>query len=199
MCPGSPLRYIPHLDYDLQRYGPESPEGRRALDFLTGYLTRLRNACTNAGWDWIFVGDYAIESVTHGAVFPNHALREAGPVLHARDRRHGLHRLFTSAGVRRGRSPSGERALQGLCRPRQGGRRAREAFPVSARSSVARRRSSAALPGGIPVNCSSWPNLAPGLPIRGLRRTARRITRATWISTTSPATTRASSSSGGLR
>jgi predicted AlkP superfamily pyrophosphatase or phosphodiesterase len=70
--------YIPHLDYDLQRHGPDSAEARKALDFVAGYLTRLRNACTKAGWDWIFVGDYAIEPVTHGAVFPNRALRDAG-------------------------------------------------------------------------------------------------------------------------
>jgi predicted AlkP superfamily pyrophosphatase or phosphodiesterase len=70
--------YIPHLDYDLQRYGPDSSEARRALDFVIGYLARVRKACETAGWDWIFVGDYAIEPVTRGAVFPNRALREAG-------------------------------------------------------------------------------------------------------------------------
>jgi predicted AlkP superfamily pyrophosphatase or phosphodiesterase len=70
--------YIPHLDYDLQRYGPESPQARKALDVVLGYLTRIKAACAEAGWDWLFVGDYAIEQVKRGAVFPNRALREAG-------------------------------------------------------------------------------------------------------------------------
>jgi predicted AlkP superfamily pyrophosphatase or phosphodiesterase len=70
--------YIPHLDYDLQRHGPNSPEAGKALDIVLGYLTRIKAVCTDAGWDWLFVGDYAIEAVTHGAVFPNRALREAG-------------------------------------------------------------------------------------------------------------------------
>jgi predicted AlkP superfamily pyrophosphatase or phosphodiesterase len=71
------LTYIPHLDYDLQRYGPASDAARKALDVLLGYLTRLKAACDDFGYDWIFVGDYAMEAVQRGAVFPNRALREA--------------------------------------------------------------------------------------------------------------------------
>lgn len=70
--------YIPHLDYDLQRYGPNSQQARKALDFVLGYLSRIKAACQEAGWDYLFVGDYAIEQVKRGAVFPNRALREAG-------------------------------------------------------------------------------------------------------------------------
>jgi len=70
--------YVPHLDYDLQRYGPQSPQANKALDVLLGYLSRIKAACAEAGWDWLFVGDYAIEQVTRAAVFPNRALREAG-------------------------------------------------------------------------------------------------------------------------
>jgi hypothetical protein len=34
------LTYIPHLDYDLQRYGPDSPRGpTKALDVAFGYFT----------------------------------------------------------------------------------------------------------------------------------------------------------------
>ena len=72
------LTYIPHLDYDLQRYGPDSEPAKKALDLLLGYLTRLKAACADFGYDWIFVGDYAIEAVKRGAVFPNRRLREAG-------------------------------------------------------------------------------------------------------------------------
>jgi predicted AlkP superfamily pyrophosphatase or phosphodiesterase len=70
--------YIPHLDYDLQRYGPDSPEAVKALDVALGYFTRLKAAAEAAGYDWLILGDYAIEPVTKGAVFPNRRLREAG-------------------------------------------------------------------------------------------------------------------------
>ncbi len=72
------LTYIPHLDYDLQRFGPGSDPAKKALDLLFGYLTRLKAACADYGYDWIFLGDYAIEPVKRGAVFPNRRLREAG-------------------------------------------------------------------------------------------------------------------------
>jgi predicted AlkP superfamily pyrophosphatase or phosphodiesterase len=72
------LSYIPHLDYDLQRHGPDSPQAKKALDILLGYLTRLRAACADYGYDWLFFGDYAMEPVKRGAVFPNRRLREAG-------------------------------------------------------------------------------------------------------------------------
>ena len=72
------LTYLPHLDYDLQRHGPESEKAQDALDFLLGYLTRLRAACADFGYDFLFFGDYAMEPVQRGAVFPNRRLREAG-------------------------------------------------------------------------------------------------------------------------
>lgn len=70
--------YVPHLDYDLQRGGPESEAGAKALDVALGYITRLKAACADHGFDYLFVGDYAIEQVKRGAIFPNRALREAG-------------------------------------------------------------------------------------------------------------------------
>jgi predicted AlkP superfamily pyrophosphatase or phosphodiesterase len=70
--------YLPHLDYDLQRYGPDSPKAAKALDVFLGYLTRLQAACADFGYDWLVVGDYAIEPVQRGAIFPNRALRDAG-------------------------------------------------------------------------------------------------------------------------
>jgi predicted AlkP superfamily pyrophosphatase or phosphodiesterase len=78
IAPDLLLTYLPHLDYDLQRYGPDSPQAQKALDLLAGYLTRIKAACAEHGYDWIFVGDYAIEPVQRGALFPNRALREAG-------------------------------------------------------------------------------------------------------------------------
>ncbi|HEY3901440.1 MAG TPA: nucleotide pyrophosphatase/phosphodiesterase family protein [Chthoniobacter sp.] len=78
LAPDLLLTYIPHLDYDLQKHGPKSEEAEKAMDILVGYLTRLKAACRDFGYDWIFVGDYAIEPVQRGAVFPNRALRAAG-------------------------------------------------------------------------------------------------------------------------
>ncbi|MES2570784.1 MAG: nucleotide pyrophosphatase/phosphodiesterase family protein [Verrucomicrobiota bacterium] len=70
--------YIPHLDYDLQRHGPNGEPAKKALDVLLGHLSRIKAVCRECGYDWIFVGDYAIEQVKRGAIFPNRALREAG-------------------------------------------------------------------------------------------------------------------------
>ncbi|HWB59965.1 MAG TPA: alkaline phosphatase family protein [Chthoniobacteraceae bacterium] len=77
-APGLLLTYIPHLDYDLQRHGPDSPQAHKALDVLAGYLGKLQKAAADGGYEWLIFGDYAIEPVTKGAVFPNRALREAG-------------------------------------------------------------------------------------------------------------------------
>lgn len=96
VAPDLLLSYIPHLDYDLQRHGPDSDPAIKALDILLGYLTRLKAACADFGYDWIFVGDYAIEPVKRGAIFPNRALREAG-LFRIRDIRHMAYTdFFTS-------------------------------------------------------------------------------------------------------
>lgn len=72
------LTYIPHLDYDLQRDGPGSDSAKKSLEVLLGYLTRLRAACQDFGYDYLFFGDYSMEPVKRGAIFPNRRLREAG-------------------------------------------------------------------------------------------------------------------------
>jgi predicted AlkP superfamily pyrophosphatase or phosphodiesterase len=96
LAPDLLLTYLPHLDYDLQRHGPQSDAAGKALDILLGYLTRLKAACADFGYDWIFVGDYAIEPVKRGAIFPNRALREAG-LFRVRDiRRMAYTDFFTS-------------------------------------------------------------------------------------------------------
>jgi predicted AlkP superfamily pyrophosphatase or phosphodiesterase len=96
LAPDLLLAYIPHLDYDLQRHGPDGPKARKALDLLLSYLTRLKAACTQFGYDYLFVGDYAIEPTKRGAIFPNRALREAG-LFKVRDIRHMAYTdFFTS-------------------------------------------------------------------------------------------------------
>lgn len=76
--------YLPHLDYDLQRHGPDSVEADKALDLLLDYLERLENKAEQCGYEWLVFGDYAIEPVRGGAVFPNRRLREAG-LFHIRN------------------------------------------------------------------------------------------------------------------
>jgi predicted AlkP superfamily pyrophosphatase or phosphodiesterase len=90
------LTYIPHLDYDLQRWGPVSTAAQRSLDLLLGYLTRLKAACADFGYDWLIFGDYAMEPVQRGAIFPNRRLREAGLFAHREIRGMAYTDFFTS-------------------------------------------------------------------------------------------------------
>ena len=78
VAPDLLLTYLPHLDYDLQRHGPESVAAQKALKILVECLDRMKAACLQHGYDWLFFGDYAIEPVKRGAIFPNRVLRQAG-------------------------------------------------------------------------------------------------------------------------
>lgn len=71
------LTYLPALDYDLQRYGPESPQAERAIAALRGELERLVPAARASGYEVLVFGDYAIAPVQRAA-YPNRVLREAG-------------------------------------------------------------------------------------------------------------------------
>ena len=71
------LTYLPHLDYDHQRYGPQSPQGEAALRDLDAEAGRLIDRATERGMDIAVVSDYAFEPVSK-PVFPNRVLREAG-------------------------------------------------------------------------------------------------------------------------
>ncbi|MEI6809653.1 MAG: nucleotide pyrophosphatase/phosphodiesterase family protein [bacterium] len=80
-CPESPdlcLTYLPVLDYDLQRYGPDHPKSRKTFQELWAQLNMLRQACDRHGFEFLAYGDYAIEPCRGGAVFPNRVLREKG-------------------------------------------------------------------------------------------------------------------------
>jgi predicted AlkP superfamily pyrophosphatase or phosphodiesterase len=71
------LAYLPHLDYDHQRFGPTHARSRAALrevDVLVGELVAGARAC---GADTVVVSEYGLEDVTL-PVLPNRALREAG-------------------------------------------------------------------------------------------------------------------------
>jgi predicted AlkP superfamily pyrophosphatase or phosphodiesterase len=69
--------YLPHLDYDLQRFGPTGPhlaQNLRDLDTAAGIVI---NAAKARGATVVVVSEYGIEK-TDRAVFINRALRHAG-------------------------------------------------------------------------------------------------------------------------
>lgn len=72
------LTYLPGLDYDLQRFGPDHPRSRRAFRIALGQLEGLVRAARLQGYEVLVFGDYAIASCPGGAVFPNRCLAEAG-------------------------------------------------------------------------------------------------------------------------
>ncbi|MBF0432647.1 MAG: alkaline phosphatase family protein [Fibrobacteria bacterium] len=76
--------YLPVLDYDLQRHGPDSPQALKALNILFQELETLLTAADKNGYDVLIFGDYAISSVTRGAVLPNLALQKSG-LFHCRN------------------------------------------------------------------------------------------------------------------
>ena len=78
LAPDLLFTYLPHLDYDLQRHGPDSLQAARSRAKLAGLLVKLRAAAEANGYDWLVFGDYAIGTISEPAVFPNRALRDAG-------------------------------------------------------------------------------------------------------------------------
>jgi predicted AlkP superfamily pyrophosphatase or phosphodiesterase len=73
------LVYLPHLDYPLQKLGPNDPAVRedvRAIDRVAG---RLIHKVRGMGAEVVVLSEYGIEPAT-GVVHINRALREAGLV-----------------------------------------------------------------------------------------------------------------------
>jgi predicted AlkP superfamily pyrophosphatase or phosphodiesterase len=78
LAPELCLVYLPTLDYDLQRYGPDGDRSRRALEALLGQLKLLLNAARANDYEMLVFGDYAMGRVRSDVVFPNRALADAG-------------------------------------------------------------------------------------------------------------------------
>jgi predicted AlkP superfamily pyrophosphatase or phosphodiesterase len=78
LAPDVLFTYLPHLDYDLQRYGPQAARVQKAMDYCWSYLQQLTQSAAAHDYDCLVFGDYAIGPVTQPPVFPNRALREAG-------------------------------------------------------------------------------------------------------------------------
>ncbi|MFW2514260.1 alkaline phosphatase family protein [Demequina sp. SO4-13] len=75
--PNLTMAYVPHLDYDLQRYGPTSPQARVAASELDRALTPLLDECEERGITVLAVSEYGIADASQ-PVHVNRALRDAG-------------------------------------------------------------------------------------------------------------------------
>ena len=71
------LCYLPHLDYDLQRFGPDSPEAIRACGEIDRVAGDLAEWAAGAGHTVAVVSEYGITPVRDG-VHINRGLRRAG-------------------------------------------------------------------------------------------------------------------------
>ena len=71
------LVYLPHLDYDLQRFGPDHPKAIEAARAVDAVCAPLLEAAERNGTQVVVLSEYGITEVT-GAVHINRALREAG-------------------------------------------------------------------------------------------------------------------------
>jgi len=75
--PALTLTYLPHLDYVLQREGPDGAHVAHELRELDRVVGALLRSCEARGARVILCGDYGVEAATL-AVHPNRALRSAG-------------------------------------------------------------------------------------------------------------------------
>jgi predicted AlkP superfamily pyrophosphatase or phosphodiesterase len=71
------LCYLPHLDYDLQRFGPDSPAAIRACGEIDRVVGELAEWAANAGHTVVVLSEYGITPV-RGGVHVNRSLRRAG-------------------------------------------------------------------------------------------------------------------------
>jgi len=71
------LVYLPHLDYDLQRFGPNDPRIQKALQEVDSLCGQLFDFAEQRGMRVVVLSEYGITEVS-GAVQVNRALREAG-------------------------------------------------------------------------------------------------------------------------
>ncbi|MBM3714457.1 MAG: alkaline phosphatase family protein, partial [Actinobacteria bacterium] len=76
-APDLTMAYLPHLDYDLQRFGPDAPEADRAARELDAALTPLLDDAEDRGYTVVALSEYGIENASR-PVDVNRALRREG-------------------------------------------------------------------------------------------------------------------------
>ncbi|MFI6348057.1 nucleotide pyrophosphatase/phosphodiesterase family protein [Streptomyces sp. NPDC050560] len=83
--PDLALCYLPHLDYDLQRYGPDDPRSLKAARDLDATVAPLLADARAQGRTVVALSEYGITRVSR-PVHLNRALREAGLLdVHTQD------------------------------------------------------------------------------------------------------------------
>ncbi|HWM36319.1 MAG TPA: alkaline phosphatase family protein, partial [Streptomyces sp.] len=83
--PDLALCYVPHLDYDLQRHGPDDPRSHRAASELDAVLAPLLEDARAEGRTVVVLSEYGITRVER-TVDVNRALRRAGLLeVHTQD------------------------------------------------------------------------------------------------------------------
>jgi predicted AlkP superfamily pyrophosphatase or phosphodiesterase len=75
--PDLSLVYLPHLDYDFQRFGPKDPRSELALAEVDRIVGEFVDLADTVGAEVLVVSEYGIDPVTT-AVHPNRWLRQAG-------------------------------------------------------------------------------------------------------------------------
>lgn len=75
--PDLSLVYLPHLDYDLQRFGPDSPEAARAAAEIDAAAGDLIDHVRAKGAEVVVLSEYGIDPVST-PVHLNRVLRQAG-------------------------------------------------------------------------------------------------------------------------
>lgn len=83
------LVYLPHLDYPLQKLGPDHAENRRHVGDVDAIVGRFIEHCETSGSRLIILSEYGIEPVTD-AVFINRALRDCGLLAVRRELDHEI-------------------------------------------------------------------------------------------------------------
>ena len=110
-APTLTLVYLPHLDYDLQRFGPDDPRIAKSLAEIDAVAGDLIADAERDGARVVVLSEYGITPVST-PIHINRALREAGLL---RVRRRGRRRAtrHSAVGCLRGSRPSDRAHLRG--------------------------------------------------------------------------------------
>ena len=77
LSPDLLMVYLPHLDYPLQKYGPDGPELQAELRQADALVAEIRDWAAAGGAELVALSEYGMTNVS-GAITPNRVLREAG-------------------------------------------------------------------------------------------------------------------------
>ena len=188
------LVYLPHLDYNLQRWGPRSPRIRDDLAAIDSICGELVDHVRRDGARVIVVSEYGITDVS-GAVHVNRALREAGFVRV----REELGRELLDAGASEAFAVADHQVAHVYVKRAERVADVKgllETLPGSRRCSTGMASGRTGSTIHAPESSSPSPRRTAGSrTITGWTMQSRPISRRRWTSTASRATTRSSSSS----